>query len=147
MSDKTTQLTAVLSTIIDFYYTYKYFHWNLVDSDFIEYHELFDAHAALIYDSQDVIAERMRQMSEPVVGLLSQYQSNSHISKEKPDSKNNIQNILKYLKQQHEITIKLLEEVIDTASETKDFSTADILTKYLQDHQKMQWFIKSSISS
>jgi starvation-inducible DNA-binding protein len=145
MTDKTTQMTALLSTIINFYYTYKYFHWNLVDSDFIEYHELFDAHATLIYDSQDIIAERMRQMDEPAIGLLSQFQSNSHITKEKPDPKNNIQSILKYLKEQHEITIKLLEEIIEATAENKDFSTADILTKFLQDHQKMHWFIKSSI--
>jgi starvation-inducible DNA-binding protein len=145
MPDKTTQMTAVLSTIIDFYYTYKYFHWNLVDSDFIEYHQLFDTHAKKIYDSQDIIAERMRQMGESVDGLLTQYQSNSRIIQKKPDAKNNIQEVLKYLKEQHEITIKLLEEVIDSASETKDFSTADILTKFLQDHQQMQWFVKSSI--
>jgi starvation-inducible DNA-binding protein len=145
MSDKTTQMTTLLSTIIDFYYTYKYFHWNLVDSDFIEYHELFDAHATIIYKSQDIIAERMRQMGQPVVGMLSQYQSSSHIVSEKPDSKNNIQGILKYIKEQHEITIKLLEETIDEASESKDFSTADILTKFLQEHQQMHWFIKSSV--
>jgi starvation-inducible DNA-binding protein len=147
MSDNATQMTTLLSTIIDFYYTYKFFHWNLIDSDFIEYHQLFDSHATLVYESQDVIAERMRQLGEPVVGLLTDYHSYSKLTHEKPEARNNMPNILKFITTQHEITIKLLEETIDSAAESKDFSTADILTKFLQDHQKMHWFIKSSIVS
>jgi starvation-inducible DNA-binding protein len=140
-----THLTQIFSTTVDFYYTYKYFHWRITGQDFREFHLIFDEHAMIIFKSQDVVAERLRQMDQPVSGLLEDYSKQSVIEKTKPDPRDNIQEVLKHLNDQHAHTINLLEKTIDLSSEEKDFSTADILTKLLQDHQQMQWFIRSSI--
>jgi starvation-inducible DNA-binding protein len=145
MSNIPTHLTKLTSSSVDFYFTYKYFHWNITGQDFREFHKMFDEHATIIYGQWDPTAERIRQLDAPVSGDLTQYASESVIDKNRPDTKNNIQKILKFLVVQHQNHIDLLFTIIDKASEEKDFATADLLTKFLEEHQQMQWFIKSSI--
>lgn len=145
MTKTTTYLTKLQSTIVDFYFTYKFYHWNLVCQDFPQFHKLFDEHAELVFESIDVIAERVRQLDQEAVGSLPVFVQNSVIDSTKPHIADNLQGVLKYIFDQHNSVIKLMEEIIDYTSEQKDFSTADLLTKFLEDQQKMRWFIKSSI--
>jgi starvation-inducible DNA-binding protein len=138
-------LSKLTASSVDFYFTYKYFHWNITGQDFREFHRMFDDHAKIIYGQWDPTAERIRQLDAPVSGNLMEYSEQSVIDKNRPATKNNIQEVLKYLVVQHQNHIDLLFTIIDTASEEKDFATADLLTKFLEEHQQMQWFIKSSI--
>lgn len=138
------QLNVLLSTLVDFYYTYKHFHWNLKNDDFYEYHKLFDSHATTIYESQDPIAERTRQMGEVITGDLGKF-SKLTLLKSKLADENDLDKILVYLVECHDITIDYLEKMIDITSELKDFSTADLLTGYLREHQQMRWFLVASI--
>lgn len=139
------RLNQILSTTADFYYTYKHFHWNLQDSKFPVFHELFDKHASLILASQDIIAERLRQKGQRVeLEIYSDAKKLSVIEKKKIETKNNLDKILQFLIKQHQLTIELLEKTIEESQE--DPSTADYLTKFLQEHQLMQWFLTSSLS-
>jgi starvation-inducible DNA-binding protein len=142
--DTANQMNILLSTLVDFYYTYKHFHWNLKNDDFYEYHKLFDSHATTIYESQDPIAERTRQMGEVITGDLVQFNTKT-LLKERLADENDLDAILVYLVECHDATIDLLEKIIDSTSEIKDFSTADLLTAYLQEHQQMRWFLVASI--
>ena len=139
------QLTQVLSTFVDFYYNYKFFHWNITGMDFIQFHKLFDEHATIIYPSQDVIAERIRQLDHTAIGDLSDFKNNSILEQNKPETCDDFRIILEFLKFQHDKTIEFLSEVIDKVSEQKDFATADLLTAFLEDHQKMNYFIASHL--
>ncbi len=144
-TDKTaTQMNVLLSTLVDFYYTYKHFHWNLKNDDFYQYHKLFDEHATTIYESQDPIAERTRQMGETITGDLTKYTELTTL-KAKLANENDLDSVLVYLVECHDNTIELLEKIIDNTSELKDFSTADLLTGYLREHQQMRWFLTASI--
>jgi starvation-inducible DNA-binding protein len=145
MPNITTHLAKLTASSVDFYFAYKYFHWNITGQDFREFHTMFDKHASSIYEQWDPTAERMRQLDATVSGSLTEYATESVIQKNRPETKNNIQEILKFLVKQHQNHIDLLNQIIDTASEEKDFATADLLTKFLEEHQQMQWFIKSSI--
>jgi DNA-binding ferritin-like protein len=138
------QLNILLSSLVDFYYTYKHFHWNLKNDDFYEYHKLFDLHATTIHDSQDPIAERTRQMGEVITGDLVQFNVNT-LLKEKLADSDDLDAILVYLVSCHNIIIELLEKIIDSTSKLNDYSTADLLTGYLQEQQQMRWFIAASI--
>ncbi len=137
-------LNTLLSTLVDFYYTYKHYHWNLRNSDFYEYHKLFDAHATIIYESQDPIAERTRQMGEVITGDLDQFQKQTILTK-KLANENELDQILSYLIDCHNLTIDQLEKIIDSSSEIKDFATADLLTAMLEAHQQMRWFLVASL--
>jgi starvation-inducible DNA-binding protein len=138
------QMNILLSTLVDFYYTYKHFHWNLMNDDFYEYHKLFDSHATTIHESHDPIAERTRQMGEVITGDLGKFNKLT-LLKTKLANENDLDKILVYLVECHDITIDYLEKIIDSTSELKDFSTADLLTGYLHEHQQMRWFLVASI--
>ena len=145
MSIITTSLHQILSSTVDFYYIYKSFHWNITGQDFYQFHTLFDSHASKIYESQDPISERIRQLDFKVASNLVDFTKDSVMTHNKPKPDDNFQSILVYLLDQHNLIIALLESTIDTASENKDFATADMLTKFLQDQQQMAWFVRSSI--
>ena len=132
-------LSQILSKTIDFYYIYRHFHWNITTQDFYQFHTLFDSHAIMIFASQDTLAERIRQLDFFVE------QVKINVDTKMPDTQDNIQNILKFLFLEHQDIIKILTDAIDYYSDKKDFATADMLTLFLVQHQKMSWFIKSSI--
>lgn len=140
-------LNTLLATSSDFYHTYKYFHWNITGQDFYQFHLLFDAHAGFVLETIDPVGERIRQLNEEALSDFESYSKLSKLSKPRPNPKNNIQEVLEYLLNQHQSTISLIEEIIDSTSKLpkEDFATADLLTGFLQKHQQMCWFIQSSI--
>jgi starvation-inducible DNA-binding protein len=140
-------LNQLLATTVDFYYTYKYFHWNITTQDFYQFHLLFDEHAGIIYTSQDIIAERIRQLDCTANGFLKAYSNQSVVSHTEISPNDNIQEVLKFIHEQHLATIKLLEKGIKASNEGDDYATADLLTTFLEQHQKMAWFIRSSIKN
>lgn len=60
MSNIPTNLIKLLSTSVDFYFVYEYFHWNISGQDFREFHKMFDKHAEIVYLKWDLITERIR---------------------------------------------------------------------------------------
>ena len=142
-TETATHLNVLLATLANFYFTYKHYHWNLVNSDFYEYHKLFDSHASTIYETLDQTAERIRQMGEKVTGEIADYTKNTLLKNRLADE-NDLLTTLTYLVECHDKTIELLETIIKHTSEINDFSTADLLTGFLQEHQQMRWFIAAS---
>jgi starvation-inducible DNA-binding protein len=142
MSQVTNLLNTLVATSSDFYFTYKFFHWNITGEDFYEFHKLFDAHAATIFETIDPTAERIRQLNDETKGELAAYLELSRLDQQKPVATNNIQNCLVYILAQHKIIIALLEEIISLCE--NDYATADLLTGFLEKHQQMHWFIQSS---
>lgn len=94
----TKQLTQILSTFVDFYYNYKFFHWNITGMDFIQFHKLFDEHATIIYSSQDIIAERIRQLDYITIGDLADFKNNSILDQNKPETCDDFRLVLEFLK-------------------------------------------------
>jgi starvation-inducible DNA-binding protein len=132
-------LQSILNSLIQSCYLYKDLHWNFEGENFYEYHNLFDAHANSSIDPQDTIAERIRQLDTKVnVDVVVKDSSGLEINRK------NLPQILGHLLKTHESIIVSMQKTIDIASDSKDFSTADMLTGYLESQQKMLWFIRSS---
>jgi starvation-inducible DNA-binding protein len=138
------QLEVLLASTEHFYLIYKHYHWNIVVKDFYSLHLLFDKHAGEIHEMLDSTAERMRQMGCTVPGniMVSVEQSILNPALQENDDR---QKILGHLIEQHNKFITLLEEIIELAGSEKDYTTADLLTKYLQIQQQQRWFIMASI--
>jgi starvation-inducible DNA-binding protein len=135
----TSQLSVLINLLINQYFIYKFFHWNFEGEDFYSYHQLFDSHANNILQSQDAIAEHVRSLQskvsvEPELTPLKDIDTNQK----------NLHNILNLIITQHNQIIVEITEIIKLANFSEDFGTSDILTKYLEEQQKMLWFIQSS---
>jgi starvation-inducible DNA-binding protein len=142
-ADVSQMLNSLLASSVHFYFIYKNYHWNLISSDFYQYHMLFDKHASEIFETIDKIAERIRQMGEITEGNLMEYASLSFLVGEFAQIKD-LDQVLSHLADSHDKTIAEIESTVDFCSESKDFATADLLTSFLESHQQMRWFIVAS---
>jgi starvation-inducible DNA-binding protein len=135
----TSQLNVLINLLINQYFIYKFFHWNFEGEDFYSYHELFDSHSTLILNSQDAIAEHIRTLQSKVV-----IDPELTPLKDIDINQKNLVNILNLMIKYHDQIIEEITEVIKLANFSEDFSTGDLLTQYLEEQQKMLWFIKAS---
>ncbi len=146
MSQINQKLNKLLSLINNQYFVLKYYHWNYEGNNFYPYHLLFDEYASKVFSSIDEVAERIRQL-DGKVDLLSLTVFDKASNIELVDSNlHNLSSIIKFLLTLSEEIITDMEEIIKITGENSDYSTADILTKYLEDQQKYQWFLKSSLN-
>ena len=146
MTETTIKLNQLLVLLTNQYYSLKHYHWNFSGNLFFQYHTLFDEFATKVFASQDEIAERIRQLQQPVDFVLASLPAQNLQAIFPKPSQNNLELILDFLIKNIQNTIDLLEEIIALASQNNDYSTADILTKYLEEQQKYQWFFRSSIA-
>ena len=144
-------LNKLLANLIDFYFTYKHFHWHITGQDFYPYHLEFDKNASIIYANWDLIAERIRQLGGEAQASGGQVINNSNLPQYASldlTKQLNLQDyVLIHLEACHEQTIITLNSIIEQAGAASDFSTADILTTILEEQQQMHWFISSSIDN
>ena len=140
-------LNQILATFLHSYVVYKGYHWNFKGKLFSQYHELLDSHAEMIYKSIDEVAERIRQLDGVSEGRLPEYTKLSQLKVTETNDvhEKDLDKHLRTLLDLHECNIKLLESTIASADEAEDVGAADLLTTMLEDHQKMRWFIKSSL--
>lgn len=140
-------LNQILATFLHSYLVYKGYHWNFKGKLFSQYHELLDNHAEMIYKSIDEVAERVRQLDGISEGRLPEYTKLSQLKLTETNDihERDLDKHLKTLLSLHETNIQLLESTIAAADDSNDVGTADMLTTMLEDHQKMRWFIKSSL--
>src|SRR6516162_6177306 len=71
-------LNSLLADNLAFYVKTNNFHWHLSGSHFRDYHLLFDEQADVLFDSIDVMAERVRRVGGTTIrsiGHISQLQT------------------------------------------------------------------------
>lgn len=135
----TFQLNALINLLINQYYIYKFFQWNFEGENFYSYHHLFDSHASNILQSQDAIAGQIKVLqSKVLVGPELTPLNEIDINQK------NLSYILNLIITKHNEIIEEINEIIKLANFSDDFGTADLLTKYLEEQQKMLWIIQSS---
>ncbi len=140
-------LNELVATFFHSYTVYKGYHWNYRGRLFSQYHALFDAHAEMIYDNIDEVAERIRQLDGVTEGRFGEYPKMSKLKVVETNDVNekDLDKRLKTLFDLHETVISFLEELIDSTDKQGDVGTADLLTAMLEEHQKMRWMIKTSL--
>lgn len=147
MIETTTKLNQLLVLLTNQYYLLKHYHWNFTGNMFFQYHQLFDEFSVKVFASQDEIAERIRQLGDPV-NLVTAHVSEEISSFHTPSTnQDNLFLILEFLIANTQNTIKFMESIIFLANQENDYSTADILTNFLEEQQKYEWFLRSSLKN
>lgn len=121
-------------------------HWNVEGADFYLKHNLFEDQYQIIDDIIDEIAERIRSIGHYVPASLREFLELTHLSElnRKPnDSDGFIQNLL----ENHEsIILKLREQIKPFADQYHDLGSSDFITGVLEQHEKMAWMLRASLS-
>ncbi len=147
-----THATPVLSHLlreqanaVQLYLQYKGYHWNVAGPLFRELHLLFDEHAATVFGTIDALAERQRMLGAPAAYTLEDLRSASTLPAEGtlPGS---TREMLARLLAAHRTIIEGMHAGFKAADVEGDPGTADLFARFVQSHQKMEWFLRELAS-
>ncbi|HTP56496.1 MAG TPA: DNA starvation/stationary phase protection protein [Thermoplasmata archaeon] len=130
---------------VQLYLQYKGYHWNVAGPWFRELHLLFDEHAAMVFAMIDPLAERQRMLGAPAPYTMGDLGSASKLPKE-TGLPGTTRAMVERLLVSHRTIIEGMHEGFRAAEREGDPGTADLFARFVQDHQKMEWFLRELAS-
>ncbi len=114
--------------------------------DFHEKHLFFQGQFEQLDSIVDEVAERIRSLDHFTPGSLKQFLQLTHLTEKSASEKNDSQSYIKDLLVDHEsIIIHCREYIRLFGLELDDAGSTDFVTKLLQTHEKMAFFLRASI--
>lgn len=120
------------------------FHWNVVGPQFYSLHLLFELQYQEVYESLDVIAERLRGLEQRALGSFKEFQSHSKIK----DSTERLSanEMIRKLIEDHETVVEGLYAAFERAEKADDQGTVDLCTERMRAHEKHLWMLRSQLA-
>lgn len=117
------------------------FHWNVTGPRFRDLHLLFEEHYTELATAVDEIAERIRTLGAPAPGTYREFAALSRI--EEVEGSVSAEDMLKILTAGHERVVRTSREVLATAQEADDESSAALISDRMRIHEKTAWMLRS----
>jgi starvation-inducible DNA-binding protein len=117
------------------------FHWNVVGPHFAQLHTLFEQQYTELSAAVDGVAERIRALGAKAPGSYKEFSQLSKVADE-PGSPG-WQDMIRQLMQDNVTAARTAQDVVRTAEEHDDVSTADIATQRVTVHEKAAWMLES----
>ncbi len=136
-------VTAVNPLVADAFALYtktKNFHWHLSGSHFRDYHLLFDEQAEAIYDSIDILAERMRKIGGTTIRSISHISSLQTIKDNNEEFVSPDKMIEELLSDNKHIAANQ-RKAIKITEENDDSPTSNLLQEQLDATERRIWFL------
>ena len=122
------------------YLNYKHYHWQTFGPLFRDLHRLFDELATEVYETIDELAERVRMIGQNPVSHVEDFLETATV---KPAKKgNNMRQMIQEADGNLLTVIKEMREAVNTASDKNDPGTADVMTRFVQIHEKHEWWLR-----
>jgi starvation-inducible DNA-binding protein len=126
---------------VQLYLQYKGYHWNVAGPQFHDLHLLFDEHAKLVLDTVDPLAERQRILGAPAPYDLDSLGRASQLAVDVRRPASGLE-MAEHLLEAHRHIIRGLRAGFELSTELHDPGTADLFTRCLVVHEKMEWFLR-----
>lgn len=128
------------------YLQYKGYHWNVAGPLFHDLHTMFDENAKLVLETVDDLAERQRILGMPAEYTLEKLRQSSNLMGEEklPSSP---KEMVERLVSSHRLVIDDLKKGFGLADRIGDPGTADLFTRVVLTHEKMEWFLRELLES
>ena len=136
-------VNAVNPLIADAFALYtktKNFHWHLSGVHFRDFHLLFDEQASVIYDSIDILAERVRKIGGTTIKSISHISQLQTIKDNNEDFVSPQNMILELLADNSHIAIQQ-RKAIKTTEDNRDSPTSNLLQEQLDATERRIWFL------
>ncbi len=134
-------LSRLLADSYTLYLTTHNFHWNVTGPMFNTLHLMFMDQYTELWNSLDLIAERIRSLGQPAPGTYGEFSKLTSL--EEPDGVPKAKDMIKMLVQGHEAVSKTARSIFPVAEDGSDEATLDLLTQRLQVHEKTAWMLRS----
>jgi len=139
--DIATGLSRVLADTYTLYLKTHNYHWNVTGPQFNDLHAMFMVQYTELWNSVDLIAERIRSLGHFAPGSYKSFVELSSIKEEDgvPQATKMIENLLAG----HETVARTCREAFPAAEKAGDQPTMDLLTQRMQVHEKTAWMLRS----
>ena len=133
-------LNGILADSFALYFKTKNFHWHVSGPHFRDYHLLFDDQATQIFETTDLIAERIRKTGNVTlrsIGDVSRHQT-------LVDNNADFVSAPAMLAELRDDNLKLIESLRaakDLADEAKDNATSAVIDEWTDAAEQRAWFL------
>ncbi len=117
-------------------------HWNARGSIFYSLHKLTEDQYGTLFETLDIVAERMRALgaSVPAAGSTREFTVSSNIKSD------DILKMVAQLVAMHELAASVAREAAEAADDVEDIGTSDMLVDCLKFHEKAVWMLRAIIA-
>ena len=136
---------SLMADVVNLYFRAHGYHWNVVGSDFAEYHELFGEIYGDVYGSIDPLAESIRKLGGFPKVSVSDYAHMSSLSGSEL-SGGSPRALAADLLLANEVVIDELKTMFQMLDAANEQGVADFIAGRIDMHQKWQWQLSSSIT-
>ena len=136
-------LSQLLADTFMLYLKTHNFHWNVRGPMFQTLHLMFETQYTELWNSIDIIAERIRSLDADAPGTFSEFSKLTSIKEEKGIPK--AIDMIKILVADNEKVVKTANSVFPVAEKAYDEPTQDLLIQRINTHEKTIWMLKSML--
>jgi len=123
------------------YANYKHYHWQTFGPLFRDVHLMFDEFAKDVLDTTDHLAERIRMIGPDVANVqLKQMQDSANV--QSAGAGQNIREMIEEADANLLVVIKDMRDAVKAAEESNDPGTVDLFSRFVQVHEKHEWFLR-----
>ncbi|MCZ2497077.1 DNA starvation/stationary phase protection protein [Xylophilus sp. Kf1] len=135
-------LSRVLADTYTLYLTTHNFHWNVTGPHFNSLHAMFMDQYTELWNSTDVIAERIRSLGHYAPGSYAEFSKIATVP-DVPSQPPKAMQMVAILVQGHETVSRIARSFIPVAEAAGDDPTADMLTARCTVHDQTAWMLRS----
>lgn len=117
------------------------FHWNVTGPQFRELHLMFEEHYTELATAVDEIAERIRTLGFPAPGSYKAFAELSSIAE--VEGVPSAAQMITLLTLAHEQVVVTCRQVLKTAQNADDESSASLISDRMAIHEKTAWMLRS----
>ena len=138
-------LSKLLADTYTLYLKTHNFHWNVTGPMFQTLHLMFQTQYTEMWNSIDLIAERIRSLDAPAPGTYVQFSRLASIKETAGVPK--AQDMVRILLEGHEAITRTARKAFPAAESGNDQPTMDLLTQRMEVHEKTAWMLRSLLEN
>jgi starvation-inducible DNA-binding protein len=142
MEELVEKLKVVLANTFTMYIKTHGYHWNVIGSDFPQYHEFFGDIYAEVHGAVDDIAEQLRQIDSFAPGTLQRMKELSQVEEDDkiPAAPKMVTNLIAA----NDKVLMSLVECYEMAEDAKEYGLSNFLQDRITAHKKHSWMLKAT---
>jgi len=127
------------------YLNYKHYHWQTFGPLFRSLHKLFDRFAEDVLETLDPFAERVRMIGQDPPAHPIQAVDLASVAQAAPHS--NMREMVEEADRNVLVVIKEMRDAAKVAEEHGDPGSVDMFSKFVQLHEKHEWWLRDMLRS
>lgn len=134
-------LSRLLADTYTLYLKTHNFHWNVTGPMFNTLHLMFMGQYTELWNSLDIIAERIRALDYPAPGTYREFARLTSIKES--EGVPSAEEMIRQLVEGQETVARTARSVFPLVEKANDQPSADLLTQRMQAHEKNAWMLRS----